>query len=79
MSIAFSIHTQRTTQTMNLNQFFLLIQMSVHGCSYISLCFSLALPNSHNNVTIHNEGVYIMFPSCSLKQSNLELNSIYLH
>jgi hypothetical protein len=28
-------------------------------------------------LTIHNEGVYISFPSCALKLSNLEFNSIY--
>jgi hypothetical protein len=28
---------------------------------------------------LYNEGVYISFPTCSLKLSNLELNSIYLH
>jgi hypothetical protein len=28
---------------------------------------------------LYNEGVYIPFPSCALKLSNLELNSIYLH
>ena len=32
---------------------------------------------SSANVTIYNEGVYIPFPSCALKLSNLELNSIY--
>jgi hypothetical protein len=81
MSISFNINTQRTTQTMSLNQLFLLIQMPVHGCSYTTLCFSYApiLPNFPLNVTIYNEGVYISFSSCALKQSNLELNSIYLH
>jgi hypothetical protein len=39
MSIAFNINTQRTdTKTMNLNQTLLLIQISVHGCSYTTLC-----------------------------------------
>jgi hypothetical protein len=33
---------------------------------------SLASSFSHANVTIHNEGVYIPFPSCALKLSNLE-------
>jgi hypothetical protein len=43
------------------------------------LCFSSMLScfSDFNNVTIHNEGVYIPFPSCAFKQSNLELNSIY--
>ena len=73
MSISFSINTQRTTQTMNLNQILLLIQISVHGCSYTVLCMLLLLL-LQNYVTMHNEGVYIPFPSCALKQSNLELN-----
>ena len=77
MSLSFSTNTQRTTQTMNLNQsFLLLIQMSVHGCFYTTLCFFL-LQMLLNNVTIHNEGVYIPFPSCALQLSSLELNSIY--
>jgi hypothetical protein len=33
-----NINTWRTTQSMNLNPSFLLIQMSVHGCSYTALC-----------------------------------------
>ena len=33
------------------------------------------LGSSSYNVTIHNEGVYIPFPSCALKLSNLELKS----
>jgi hypothetical protein len=58
---------------MNLNQsFLLLIQMSVHGCSSYSSLHALML--LLNNVTIHNESVYIPFPSCALKISNLELN-----
>jgi hypothetical protein len=60
---------------MNLNQSFLLIQMSVHGCFYTALCFFL-LQILLNNVTMHNEGVYIPFPSCALQLSSLELNSI---
>jgi hypothetical protein len=28
----------------------------------------------HNYVTMHNEGVYIPFPSCTLQLSSLELN-----
>jgi hypothetical protein len=76
MSLSFSTNTQRTTQTMNLNQSFLLIQMSVHGCFYTALCFFL-LQMLLNNVTMHNEGVYIPFPSCALQLSSLELNSIY--
>ena len=76
MSLSFNTNTQRTTQTMNLNQRFLLIQMSVHGCFYTALCFFL-LQMLLNNVTMHNEGVYIPFPSCALQLSSLELNSIY--
>ena len=76
MSLSFSTNTQRTTQTMNLNQSFLLIQMFVHGFFYIALCFFL-LQMLLNNVTMHNEGVYIPFPSCALQLYSLELNSIY--
>jgi hypothetical protein len=76
MSLSFSTNTQRTTQTMNFNQSFLLIQMSVHGCFYRALYFFL-LQMLLNNVTMHNEGVYIPFPSCALQLSRLELNSIY--
>jgi hypothetical protein len=76
MSLSFSTNTQRTTQTMNLNQSFLLIQMFVHGCFYTDLFFFL-LQMLLNNVTMHNEGVYIPFPSCALQLSSLELNSIY--
>jgi hypothetical protein len=61
---------------MNLNQIFLLIQMFVHGCFYTALCFFL-LQILLNNATMHNEGVYILFPSCALQLSSLELNSIY--
>ena len=76
MSLSFSTNTQRTTQTMNLNQSFLLIQMSVHGCFYTALYFFL-LQMLLNNVTMHNEGVYIPFPSCAPQLFSLELNSIY--
>jgi hypothetical protein len=38
MSILFSINTQRKHRTMNLDQTLLLIQISIHGCSYTSLC-----------------------------------------
>ena len=73
MSLSFNTNTQRTTQTMNLNQRFLLIQMFVHECFYTALCFFL-LQMLLNNVTMHNEGVYIPFPSCALQLSSLELN-----
>jgi hypothetical protein len=76
MSLSFNTNTQRTIETMNLNQSFLLIQMFVHGCFYTTLCFFL-LQMLLNNVTMHNESVYIMFPSCALQLSSLELNSIY--
>jgi hypothetical protein len=59
---------------MNLNQSLLLIKISVHGCSYAALCMLFLLLD---NVTMHNEGVYIPFPSFTLKQSNLEFK-IYL-
>jgi hypothetical protein len=39
-----------------------------------SLCSILTIISQ-----LYNEGVYISFPSCALKLSNLELNSIYLH
>jgi hypothetical protein len=75
MSIT-SIHRE-TTQTMNLNQsFLLLIQMPVHGCSsYKFSACSFSSLNAQANVTMYNEGVYIRFPSWTLKLSNLELNS----
>jgi hypothetical protein len=38
-------------------------QLSACSCSFFL-----------DNVTMHNEGVYIPFPSCALKLSNLELN-----
>ena len=38
------------------------------------LSASLQCSNASNYVIMHNEGVYIPFPSCALKQSNLELN-----
>jgi hypothetical protein len=40
------------------------------ACSYSSFSQN----STFHHVTIHNEGVYIPFPSCVLKQSNLELN-----
>jgi hypothetical protein len=72
MSIT-SIHRE-ITQTMKLNQsFLLLIQMSVHGCSSYNSLY--ALLSWIDNVTQYNEGVYIRFPSWTLKLSNLKLNS----
>jgi hypothetical protein len=41
----------------------------------VSTQLSASLLNAQDYVTMHNEGVYIPFPSCTLKQSNLELNS----
>jgi hypothetical protein len=76
MSLSFSTNTQRTTQTMNLNQSFLLIQIFEHGCFYTALYFFL-IQMLLNNVTMHNEGVYIPFPSCAIQLYSLELNSIY--
>jgi hypothetical protein len=63
---------------MHLNQsFLLLIQISVHGCLYTASLHAL-LPLLISIIIImlqmHNEGVYIPFPSCALKLSNLELN-----
>jgi hypothetical protein len=50
---------------MNLNQPLLLIQISVHGCSYTALCMLLLF--SRIMLQMHNEGVYIPFPSCALE------------
>jgi hypothetical protein len=47
------------------------------GVLHIALCM-LLLFSYFNNVTMHNEGVYIPFPSCALQLSSLELISIYL-
>jgi hypothetical protein len=81
MSISFSINTQRTTQN---HEFESISSINPNICTWVFLHSSLhalsLLSNAHNlpiYVTIHNEGVYIPFPSCALKQSNLELNSIY--
>ena len=80
MSISFSINTQRTnTKTMNLNQ---PLCINPNICTWVFLHSSLhalALMLQSIYVTMHNEGVYILFPSCALQLSNLELNSIYLH
>jgi hypothetical protein len=50
--------------------------MGVFNCSSMlsSLCSMLIII-----LQLYNESVYISFPSCALKLSNLELNSIYLH
>jgi hypothetical protein len=47
------------------------------GVLHTILCmlFSSECLIIQNNVTMYNEGVYIPFPSCALKLSNLELNS----
>ena len=63
--------------TMSLNHNFLVLIQNF--CTWSLLHRSLLLLYAlftlhHNNVTIHNEGVYIPFPSCALKQSNLEFN-----
>jgi hypothetical protein len=60
---------------MNLNQ---LLSINPNICTWVFLhssLHSLALPLIM--LQMHNEGVYIPFPSCALKQSSLELNSIY--
>ena len=44
----------------------------------VSTQLSASLLNAQNYVTMHTEGVYILFPSFFLKLSNLILNSIYL-
>jgi hypothetical protein len=43
----------------------------------LSICSFSSSSSEFNNLQMHNEGVYILFPSCALKQSTLELNSIY--
>ena len=58
---------------MSLNHNFLVL---IHNfCTWSLLHNSLLLLYAlhHANVTIHNEGVYIPFPSCSLKLSNLHI------
>jgi hypothetical protein len=60
--------------TMSLNQNLLvLIQNFCTWNSVIQLSASL-LCSPHAYVTIHNEGVYIPFPSCALKLSNLHIH-----
>jgi hypothetical protein len=58
---------------MELNQLLLLIQALYMGV-LPQLSASLLL-NAQNYVTMHNEGVYIPFPSFFLKLSNLILKS----
>jgi hypothetical protein len=63
---------------MNLNQFLLLIQDLYMDVFYHSQLFSYALPTLGYvgfsiYVTMRNEGVYIRFPSCALKLSNLRI------
>ena len=60
---------------MDLNQPLLLIQTLYMG---VLPQLSTSLLNAQDYVTMHNEGVYIPFPSFFLKLSNLILNSIYL-
>jgi hypothetical protein len=59
---------------MNLNQ---TLSINPNICTWVFLHSSLhALLSSTmllHNVTIHNEGVYIPFPSCALKLSNLDI------
>ena len=77
MSIT-SIHRENNTNHGFESSFLLLIKMPVHGCSsYNSLLALLlnALDYLLNNVAMYNEGVYIRFPSWTLKLSNLTLNS----
>ena len=58
--------------TMSLNHNFLILIQNF--CTW-SLLYSSLLPlyALQNYVTIYNEGVYIMFPSCALKLSNLHI------
>jgi len=60
---------------MDLNQPLLLIQALYMG---VLPQLSASLLNAQDYVTIHNEGVYILFPSFFLKLSNLIFNSTYL-
>jgi hypothetical protein len=59
---------------MNLNQ---TLSINPNNCAWVFLHSSLhalaLLTMLLHNVTIHNEGVYISFPSCSLKLSNLHI------
>jgi hypothetical protein len=55
--------------TMSLNHSFLCINselLYMESTTQLSLLLFYAL-HTLSNVTIHNEGVYILFPSCALK------------
>jgi hypothetical protein len=49
-----------------------LFKTFVHGVCYIALYFSLCSPHQ-SNVIIHNEGIYISFPSYTLKPFSLHI------
>jgi hypothetical protein len=75
MSISTSVHREQTQN----HEFESNSSINSSICTWVFFHSSLyALLSStmllHNNVTMHNEGVYIPFPSCALKQSNPELN-----
>jgi hypothetical protein len=58
---------------MNLNQ---TLSINPNICTWVFLhnsLHALALPNNVAYVTIHNEGVYIPFPSSALKLSNIHI------
>jgi hypothetical protein len=59
--------------TMSLNHNFLILIHNFYTWSLLHHSLLLLYALHHNNVTIHNEGVYIPFPSCTLKLSNLHI------
>jgi hypothetical protein len=85
MSITFNnIHREPTQRHEFESEFFPINSnlctwvYSNYNFSLLSSVCSLAhnlhhLHHLHHNVTIHNEGVYIPFPSCALKLSNLSI------
>jgi hypothetical protein len=80
MIILFNINTQRTKH--ENHEFESTLSINPIICTWLFLHNSLRAPALLRSlplliVTIHNEGVYIPFPSCALKLSNLELNYIY--
>ena len=61
---------------MSLNHSFLCINselLYMESATQLSLLLYALLNNAPTIVTIHKEGVYILFPSCTLKLSNLHI------
>ena len=72
MSISFSINTQRTTQTMNLNQ---TLPINSNVCTWVFLLSSLLAPMLQSSIMLqYTMRVSISrFPLALFKLSNLEL------